>query len=263
MTQIVVGVDGSGPSRAALGWALARAHDVGAPVLLAHVVDDEWGLAGPDVSALDADQGRLMLDEALSVARDFMPSLELSSRLVHGSPAWELVGLATKDDLLVVGTHKTGYLNGRVLGTRSVVVASVAPCSVVVVPDATAHGRQGILVGVAAGGSSDAAVVAGALEARRLRQDLTLLHAVPAGADDGAAGLAAAAALAMATVPGLAVRSRLSRRRPAEALLDASRTAVMLVLGPSRREPVNAGFLGSVTHEVLLNITTTVMVARE
>jgi len=155
--SIIVGIDGSGPSRAAFAWALARATSIGAAILAVHCIEESSDSRGPEV-----------LEETVSAARTAARGVQIRSELVHGAAPWELAAVARPGDLLVVGTHKTGFLNGRVLGTRSVIVASVAPCSVVVVPDATLAGRTGILVGVAADGASDAAVLAGAREAARL-----------------------------------------------------------------------------------------------
>ena len=245
--SIIVGIDGSGPSRAAFAWSLTRAASIGAEIVAVHCIEEGSDSRGPEI-----------LEETVGAARTAARAVEIRSELVHGAAPWELAAVAHPGDLLVVGTHKTGYLNGRVLGTRSVIVASVAPCSVVVVPDATPTGRTGILVGVAADGASDAAVLAGAREAARLGEDLTLLHCTDSP-QTGRTALADAVALVATVAPGLEVRSRLSRRRPAEALLDASRSASLLVVGSSRR---GMDHLGSVAYEVLLNINTTVMVAR-
>lgn len=263
---ILVGVDDSGPSRAALVWALKRAREDGTEVCLVHVVDDEWGQAGPQVAAAESADGARMLADAMRYARETVPSTTLTEHLVHGSPAWTLAELAAPDDLIVVGTHKTGYLHGRVLGSRSIVVASVAPCTVAVVPDTPMSGRHGVIVGVGPGVAWRAAVTTGALEAQTLGQELSLITALPGYTDEaaveGRAVLAAASALAIETAPNIEVRSRLSRRQPVEALLDASRSASLLVLGASRRSPERAGFVGSVTHDVLLNINAPVLVAR-
>lgn len=263
---ILIGVDDSGPSRAALVWALKRAREEHTDVTLVHVVDDEWGQAGSDVAVMETDAGARTLSEAARFAHDLTPATRVTERLLHGSPAWMLAELAEPDDLIVVGTHKTGYLHGRVLGSRSIVVASVAPCAVAVVPDTPVSGRRGVVVGIGPGQSWHAAVVAGAREAAALRQELNLIHALPGHTDEGAvegrATLAAASSLAVSTAPDIEVRSRLSRRQPVEALLDASRSASLLVVGASRRSAERAGFVGSVTHDVLLNINAPVLVAR-
>jgi nucleotide-binding universal stress UspA family protein len=246
-----------------------RATARGAALLLVHVIDDEWGQVGSQYAELEAAAGESLMNEATEFARSLHPDLQLTTEIRQGSPAWELISTATAGDLVVVGTHKTGYLRGRVLGTRSIVVASGAPCSVIVVPEEVVSLRRGVVVGVGPGTVWHDAVTQGALEAAALGQDLTLLYCSPLPedtlADSGSHSrqtLAEASALATSIAPHLTVRSRVSRRSAAEALLDASRDASLLVVGVSRRNPVNAGFLGSVTHDVLVNINAPVMVAR-
>src|SRR5665647_3800082 len=85
--------------------------------------------------------------------------------------AVQIAGLVGADDMIVVGTHKTGYLHGRSLGTKSIVVASIAPCTVVVVPEETSSTRRGVVIGVAPGEYWHDAVRVGAREAAALRQD--------------------------------------------------------------------------------------------
>ena len=128
MTTCYVGADGSGPSRAAIRWALARAVGESSPVVFVHVVDDEWGLLGAGYAAEAERRARDLLDVELAEAGRRYPGADVGARIVHGSPAWTLAGLPSVDDLLVVGTHKTGFLHGRVLGSRSVQVAAAAPC---------------------------------------------------------------------------------------------------------------------------------------
>jgi len=245
--QIIVGVDGSSASRAALRWALTRAGNNGATVLLEHVID-----------ASRPGDGESVLADAVELSKSF-GTLPVEARLLHGIPARTLARESRRGHALVMGTHKTGFLHGRVSGMGSIVVAAGARGSVVVVPEENLSGRRGVIVGVARG--SDAAVVAGALEAKRLGQDLSLLHACGEAADAAESGrmmLAAASRLASETASGLTIRSRVSRRRPADALLDASHVASLLVVGAG---PVG-GFIGSVAHEVLLNLNSPVMVAR-
>ena len=256
---IRVGVDGSGPSRAALAWAAKRAASEGSALELVHVVDGEWGQVGQQAIDDETDAGTQVLAEAIEHARRY--ASDVTTTLLHGSVAWELATATTPGDLLVVGTHTTGYLSGRALGTRSIVVASVARSSVAVIPDTPVTGRRGVVVGVASGTAWESAVTWGASEAVRLGNELSLVHAAAAG-DEGHALLADAAALASGIHPALVIRRRVSRRRPSEALLDASRSAGLLVLGPTHETTARAGFLGSTTHEVLLNINAPVVVAR-
>jgi nucleotide-binding universal stress UspA family protein len=258
--QTIVGVDGSGPSGAALTWAIAHSARSGSDIVIHHVVDDEWGQVGASFAQDETHAGERILLEALDQCR--LAGRSARTALSHGSPAWELAAAGRPGDILVVGTHKTGYLRGRVLGTRSIVVASVAQCSVVIVPEDNLSHRHGIVVGVAAGTQSHAAIIAGAEEALRLRQELSLIHAGSEDGSDGRTLLSEAANLAATAAPGITIRRRVAQRRPSEALLDASRSALLLVLGTSRIDPDRAGFIGSVTHEVLLNLNAPVMVAR-
>ncbi len=259
---ILVGIDGSTPSRSALEWATSRARSLGEGVRLVHVIDDEWGIAGRDVALQAEDAGADVIESARRAAG--VPVEEL---VLHGSPAWTLAGLAGPDDLVVVGTHKTGFLHGRALGSRSIVVASLAAGSVAVIPDAAVpRTRQSIVVGVAAG-SWETAVAFGAAEAERTGEELLLVHCVPEDApaavlDDGNRLLDEARRYAAEHSTAAHVRSRISRRAPAVALLDASRSARLLVVAPTRGSVDRAGFLGSVTHAILLNITCPVVIAR-
>lgn len=249
--RVVVGVDGSGPSRAALVWAKERAVSMRVPIVALHVVEDE----------AERPAGEEIIETAVESLRASAPKLEVSGQLLEGAAPWTLTRSATSADLLVIGTHKTGYLNGRVLGTRPLAIVTGARCSVAVIPDAP-NGRTGVLVGVASAATCRAAIVAAAHEAARTRQELTLLHATDATGVDRA-DLTAAVAIAVAAEPRLVVRSRLSRRRPAEALLDASRACSLLVLGATNPADVHAHHLGSVLYEVLLNINSPVLVARD
>lgn len=259
--MIRVGVDGSSPSRAALIWAAKRAASDGVALELVHVVDGEWGQLGGQFSEGESAAGVSVLEEAAETARRFLPASAITTELLEGSAAWELATTSQPGDLLIVGTHKTGYLSGRALGTRSIVVASAAPSSVAVIPDTPVVARRGVVVGVASGSSWRVAVPWSAAEATRLGNELTLVYA----SEDQEAGrtlLAEAAALAAEIHPTLVTRRRMSRRRPSEALLNASRSAGLLVLGQSRRSIDRGGYLGSTTHEVLLNINCPVIIAR-
>ena len=258
---IRVGVDGSGPSRAAVTWAAKRAASDDRRLVLVHVLDGEWGQLGRGFAEDESDAAAEVLSGAVELARRFAPEGSTSTSVLEGSIAWVLAASAESGDLLVVGTHKTGYLTGRALATRSIVVASMAESSVAVIPDTSVSGRRGVVVGVVGGTAWQAAVTWGANEATRLGNELSLVHAT--AGDDGHAILADAAALAASIHPALVIRRRISRRRASEALLDASRSAGLLVLGRTRVDTARAGFLGSTTHEVLLNINAPVVVARQ
>jgi len=274
-----IGVDGSGPSRAALRWGVRRAAERDAAVVLVNTVDDEWGLVGRDAAAEAERQARQLLIEESARVAELHTGVTLSTRIVHGGTAWALAELPSPEDLLIVGTHKTGFLRGRVLGSRSVQIASAARCSVAIVPDTTLDSRHDVVVGVDGTDGSLPAVRMGAQEADRLDQDLLLVHAPPgsprsdssrsesgrAESDDRSGQTARlmqnAAAVAASTASRITVRRRIAHRDPAEALLDASFDAALLILGVSARHG-GSTLIGSVTHDVLMNINVPVLIAR-
>lgn len=263
-----IGVDGSGPSRAALRWGVRRAAERNAAVVLVNTVDDEWGLVGRDAAAAAERQARDLLVEEADRVQSLHTGVLLTTRIVHGGTAWELARLPQPEDLLIVGTHKTGFLRGRVLGSRSVQIASAARCSVAIVPDTTLESRHDVVVGVDGSDGCLAAVRTGAQEADRLDQDLLLVYAPPGRSDASdertpqtARLLMSAAAVASATAARITVRRRVAHRDPAEALLDASFDAALLILGVSARHGDHA-LIGSVTHDVLMNINVPVLIAR-
>ncbi|TFC79593.1 universal stress protein [Cryobacterium cheniae] len=273
MSTYYIGFDGSDPSRAAVRWGLARAEAAGSPVVLVHVVDDEWGLLGPDYAREAERRADSLLVREVDAARTHA-GLNIGALVLHGSPAWTLAAVPTSGDVLVVGTHKTGSLRGRVLGSRSVQIAAAAGCTVAVVPETTGDGRRGVVVGVDRFEGSTSAVCRGAREAHRLGQELILVHAPSIlGAEPGSPALPestraaehvlqAAATLAATTTPGVLVHPRLVHLPPAEALLDAAGEAALLVLGVSHPRPATQSVIGSVTHDVLMNINLPVLIAR-
>jgi nucleotide-binding universal stress UspA family protein len=274
VTTYYIGADGSGPSRAAIRWGLGRAEGDSWPVVMVHVVDDEWGLLGQNYAKDAERRAGILLAEEVADAKKLHAGLDVTARILHGAPAWTLAELPTSDDILIVGTHKTGFLRGRVLGSRSVQIAAAAGCTVAVVPDTTFDTRRGVVVGVDRFEGSTPAVIRGAREADRLGQDLILVHAppmllkahqsvdLPESTSAAQQLLNAAAALAAATTPGVVVRRRVVHREPAEALLDAGVGASLLVLGVSHPRSATQSVIGSVTHDVLMNINVPVLIAR-
>ncbi|HSP76688.1 MAG TPA: universal stress protein [Cryobacterium sp.] len=113
MSTYYIGCDGSDPSRAAIRWGLTRAEADGSPVVLVHVVDDEWGLLGPGYAREAERRADSLLVQEINAAQSHA-GLNIGALVLHGSPAWTLAAVPTSDDVLVVGTHKTGSLSGSV-----------------------------------------------------------------------------------------------------------------------------------------------------
>ena len=268
---ILAGIDGSSPSRSALSWTMRRAAATGAKVVLVHVVDDEWGMIGH--LALDEIHRSAveLVETETALARSIEPTVTVSSELLWGDPMVELATVSAGAELVVVGTHKTGFLHGRAFGSRSLQLAASATAPVAIIPESSARNRRGIVAGVDDSTAGWAAVRFAAAEAERIKQDLTLVRSwrlpqLRLDPDDRTLQheklvhaavermMAAAVSLAKEHCVTVAVKSRTMRRTPAEALIEASTTAQLLVIGSSRRHGLAQRALGPVSHDVLLNL---------
>lgn len=136
--RIVVGIDGSSTSDAALRWAVEEAQLRGATIDAVHVWHMPYLVPYPysgvdQINPLSFETlGQRLLDDAvLRVA----PAAEgIEKVLVSGGAAGRLVETAKGADLLVVGTRALGPMGRFFLGSVSSQVALHAPCSIVVIP---------------------------------------------------------------------------------------------------------------------------------
>ena len=173
MTRIVVGVDASPDSKAALAWAAgeARLRQAVLQVIYAfharelaapEYVPTEHGLVGggvnpaldgydaaavaaPDMSATLRDRTRYeelarntaseLLGSALYEQRDALDGIEVERVVIDDRhPAEALVQASSDADLLVVGSRGRGGFKQMLLGSVSHAVVLHATCPVVVVP---------------------------------------------------------------------------------------------------------------------------------
>ncbi|KJY39045.1 MULTISPECIES: universal stress protein [Streptomyces] len=140
--RIVVGVDGSPSSQAALRWAVRYAGLVGGKVeaVTAWEVPGEASWSAPAVDATfdEEEAEKLLVDEVRTVLGDRGAAL-VRERLVHGHPVGVLVDAAQGADMLVVGSRGRGAFRRALLGSVSQQVALHAPCPVTIVrPDVSA-----------------------------------------------------------------------------------------------------------------------------
>lgn len=267
--MILIGIDGSMPSRAAVKWSIRRAASTGEDVVLAHVVDDEWGTVSYRLLEEVRVEAETLVATEAAFARSIDTGVSVTTTLREGNPMWELIAAAEGADIVVVGTHKTGFIRGRVFGSRSLQLAGGSPVPVAIIPESPARSRRGVVVGVNESAASRAAIAFGANEAHRLGEELILVGAW-AGADETEANearkqrnafvrsriervLVEARATITRAHEELHVRVREVNRPAAEALVDAAASATMLVIGSSRRQGAPTT-LGSVTHDVLINL---------
>ena len=260
--EVVVGFDGSAAGLAALRWAVARAERAGSAVRVTGVVDDEARAMGSAYSAACRQQLAELLTSTRTRLGSTNPGLQVTTDLVVGRVASALAAAARPDDLLVIGSDKTGYAHGRVYGARSIQLAATAAATVAIVPAVELRLRQGVVVALADREGSDALAVIGAREAMAQGSDLVLVHAMPAGSD---AGRRASADAVLASAAEAAMREgcaqvtvKLAERRPAEAILNLCRDKALLIIG--RSMPQTSLGVGTTLHELLLNANVPVVI---
>lgn len=135
--RVVVGVDGSDGSRAALGWALNEARLRGASVEALHAWQYPYvNVTGFPVPEMDltafAESARRALDEALD--EQDCTGVEVTPRVRMAGAAHALLEAADGAELLVVGSRGRGGFAGLLLGSVSQHCAHHATCPVVIVP---------------------------------------------------------------------------------------------------------------------------------
>lgn len=132
--RIVVGVDGFGPSKAALRWAIDQAKLTGAVVEAVtawHIPVGTGGVAAADMPDYQAD-ARAVLTESIADSGSIDSDVEIRCYVVDGRAGQVLADRAEGAGLLVVGCRGHGDLTGTMLGSVAQFCAHYAPCPVVI-----------------------------------------------------------------------------------------------------------------------------------
>jgi nucleotide-binding universal stress UspA family protein len=286
---IVVGMDGSQPSYAALDWGVAAARRRHLPVRIVHAL--EW--AQPDkLSEAEAapDSPAQMLARAEGYAVAAGPELDFVFEMVEGDASGVLVGESSRATIVVVGNRGLGGFESLLAGSVSVQTAAHAHCPVVVVrprveappgDDPTRHGVGRIVVGVDGSRLSEAATGFAFEEASLRGIGLTAVHSwrypiSPNPADLGSAVydrtdledvetsvLARALAEHRQRHPDVPVHSVLVPGGPAAALIHESAGAELLVVGSRGHGGFVGLLLGSVSHAAVHHAGCPVAVIRQ
>lgn len=134
--RIVVGIDGSRSSTAALDYACRRAEETGETVVAIHAwhvrapSTDVWASAARSV---DTEERERILAESIAGVREDHPDVRLEQEAVPVAPARCLVDASGSASLVVVGSRGRGYFSGLLLGSVSQAVLHRATCPVAVV----------------------------------------------------------------------------------------------------------------------------------
>ncbi|NYD79700.1 universal stress protein [Arthrobacter cupressi] len=276
---IVVGVNDTEASQAAVSWAMRRAAVLQLPVILIHAVDDRWSYENYALIDAVRKYGTELLEKARARAVEAEPSVDLEAKLVSGSAGYVLRKQSRKASMVVVGAGESWF--GAAVTDRALQIAAVAHCPVAVIGrKAGDDGRRGILVGADGSEEATQAVAFAAAEADRDGQDLTILHAfgnplfrVPKGmpgselaeraADEERVILSETAAGLAADYPDLVVHQVLAvDRNPAQALTEAAGNARLLVLGSRGKGAFKRLLMGSTAHAVLSQLPCPTIITR-
>jgi nucleotide-binding universal stress UspA family protein len=285
---IVIGYDGSTASRAAARWAAGAAERQGRPLRVIHVLP--WPIlraASGSAVALRLDTVRQaaqrLLDQACETIRAEHLGLTIEAEVVTGDTVPILLREATGAALLVLGSRGLGELRDLAAGSVAAHVATQASCPVVVVPAGWAPrpDQAGeIVVGVDGSEHSAAAIdfafrYAGSVGAHLTGllawhdpkssgpgDMLPLVYDVDALQQDSAALLGESLAGQAVEHPDVKVTEKLVHGPAANALLDASRNAQLLVVGSRGRGAFRGLLLGSVSRTVLQHAKCPVAVVR-
>ena len=135
---VVVGVDGSDPSLAALSWASRYGAQTGATVRAVRVwhYPSSAGLpAGKMPESVDAEVEEQMRNElsAAVTKASVDPSARIESKIVYGHPAEALIDESRGQSLLVVGHRGHGGFTEVLTGSIALHCVNHAACPVVVI----------------------------------------------------------------------------------------------------------------------------------
>lgn len=137
---VVVGVDGSEPSLAAVRWSASEAASRSVPLRIIHGIPAET-MASPlnSRSTYETDKGadllgRTILREAVAAAESVAPKGSVSASLTHTSGMAAVLTAARPACLVAIGTPVRGPMNGMPFGSTGGEVLAHARCPVVLVP---------------------------------------------------------------------------------------------------------------------------------
>lgn len=281
--RIIVGYDRSPDARAAARWALDEASRTGAQIEFLYAY--EWPVWAPAASMIpapvvwpDGETDRAikgMLDDAVTAAKLSHPSVRTSISIVNAGAALTLIDRSVEAGLIVLGCQGHSAVTG-LLGSVSVSVSAHARCPVVVVRGHAAP-TDPVVVGVDDSPGAQSTLSFAFTQAAERDVALHVMRAWPlpagvwesrpAAVEDVIAGERAALDALVSGIqvqyPQVKATTEVVVAHPAAALVAASATAQLLVVGSRGRGALRGMLLGSVSQHVLRQAACTVAVVHE
>ncbi len=283
---ILVAVDGSAESDAAITWATREAALHRVPLTLLHAVAPivvGWPVGQlykemPDWQQDIADSVVAQARKTASEGSDGSQPPEVRAEIVYATVVSALIDASKQAQLVVVGSQGIGALGRLLLGSVSSALVQHAHCPVAVIrsgEDAVPNAEGAVLVGIDGSPASEAATALAFDEASRRGVDLIALHAwsdvgvFPVlGMDwqdresQGEEVLAERLAGWQEQYPDVHVQRSLVCDTPAKWLLEASERAQLVVVGSRGRGGFPGMLLGSVSSAVVHSAKVPVIVVR-
>ncbi|RPA10292.1 universal stress protein [Gordonia sp. OPL2] len=285
MSAILVGVDGSDASNAAVRWAAKAATIEDVDLKLVGVYDISTSNYAPgliipqDVVDAIKQDATDAVHAAAELAKEVAPGVSVQTTLVEGDAARALLELGKDAGTIVLGTRGLGSIKGLFLGSVSTSVAAHFHGRVVVV--AGSGGNGAVVVGVDDSPVSDAAVAEAFRQASLRNAKLVAVHTwTPLDVDalhgygidpdeiarmsqDAVEAVAERLAGYTADYPDVVVERVVIPEEPAKAVLDAADDdAQLIVVGSRGRGGFTGLLLGSTSQKILHQADRPVMVVR-
>ncbi len=255
---ILIGYDGSEDADAAVAWAAEAARLREEPVVV--VIAEDTGADTVGLRWWPESYWRELGERALGLLKQAGVTAARVERHT-GALVPALVPLAPDATMLVLGSRGHGKAGQTFVGSTSRRAAGHATCPVVVVREPTVAGSDRVVVGIDGSPGSDAALDFACRQAALAHQRVLALHG---NADDGdaASGVVEAVTRARQAHPDVPLQTEATHQAAAQALVDASADAALVVVGSRGLRPYEGRQLGSVSHEVLGRAGCSVAVVR-
>jgi nucleotide-binding universal stress UspA family protein len=252
--DILVGVDGSAGSDAAVAWAVAEAAARGCGLLILHACESRYYGLWTTTRALRAGLRAIaqpIVDDALALAARADPAVPARGAVLVASPVRALQRLSDSAALVVIGRNGRGMLSRLLLGSVTQHLAANAGCPVIAVGCPPRGVRPGTVDRVVAAidtpSTNEQTLRFAFAEALQRHAPLDVVHSVPHpdDVDPELHRLGVSLIAWRAEYPGVDVTPRASAGSLLEAVAAACKPRDLLVLGHHRHLPFAPHSLGA------------------